>query len=726
MKKIDFGSLFKKKKEPKIKIVKNKTKTKSGKFSKSLYSIRTKLVCGFIATVIPIVLLGYLSYNSAANSITETASEATLETVKQVNKYLGASLGRINDLALQLMIDKDFQSYLTNVGKKYTIEIIELRNKISTNLNNYAFSHDDIDQISVILDNNRSFFTGNGSLGLDAFEEITKTDTFKKAVAKGGEGFWVGYHTDIDELTNNAYKNAETYRLSHVRGLKSMYGSEVVGLLIIDLKNSFIAEALEGIDLGNGSQLHLITPDMRDIGYEMTDGDSVPLDEADEESKLVNASFFSSIFESEEAEGSFIDTFKDSEHLILYSDIGKTGLSLVGLVPTANFTERAASIQGITVAATVVAAVFAVTMGLFLAISMGKAISRIIKILQQAAEGDFTVQLEAKRKDELGILAQNFNMMIEKMRELIVGAAGTAQSVITSAGTVAATSKDVALVSHEVARAVEEISKGATAQASDAEQGSTKMRDLATKINAVSEFVESIKVYTGETINQTKQGVDLIADLESKAMETTQTTRSIIEDIQSLDKNSKDIGNIVKVIDGIADQTNLLALNAAIEAARAGDSGRGFAVVADEIRKLAEQSAMATKEISKIIQANQNQTKVAVERALSTEDIIKSQNAAVANTMEAFKKISASMEALVEKVGEVTAGVEDMNNYKDDAVISIQNISAVSEEIAASTEEVSASTQEQLSSIEELSAYAQQLNAAAQELQEAIKKFKIQ
>lgn len=112
-------------------------------------------------------------------------------------------------------------------------------------------------------------------------------------MAKGGEGFWVGYHTDIDELTNNAYKNAETYRLSHVRGLKSMYGSEVVGLLIIDLKNSFIAEALEGIDLGNGSQLHLITPDMRDIGYEMTDGDSVPLDEADEESKLVNASFFS-------------------------------------------------------------------------------------------------------------------------------------------------------------------------------------------------------------------------------------------------------------------------------------------------------------------------------------------------------------------------------------------------------------------------------------------------
>ena len=726
MKKIDFGSLFKKKKEPKIKIVKNKTKTKSGKFSKSLYSIRTKLVCGFIATVIPILLLGYLSYNNATKAITDAASEATLETVKQVNKYLGASLDRISDLALQIMIDKDFQTYLSSVNKEYTIETIEARNKISTALNNYAFSNSDIDQISVILDNNRSFFTGNSSLGIDAFKDIKETETFKMAVEKGGEPFWAGYHTDIDQHTSKYLGSSDTYRLSLIRGLKSMYGSDIIGLMMIDLRSSFIAEALKGINLGDDSQLHLITPDGRELGYIIKDGESVPLEEAGEENKLVNASFFSKISESTETEGSFIDTYKDTEYLILHSHIGKTGLVLVGLVPTVNFTERASGIQGITMVATIVAVIFALVMGLFMAISMGKAISKIIKILHQAAEGDFTVQLKAERRDELGVLAQNFNMMIEKMRELIVGAAGIAQSVITSAATVAATSKDVAHVSQEVARAVEEISKGATVQAADAEQGSTKIRDLAVRINAVSEFVEAIKTYTGDTINQTKQGVDLIADLENEAKETTQTTRAIIEDIQSLDRNSKNIGQIVKVIDGIADQTNLLALNAAIEAARAGESGRGFAVVADEIRKLAEQSAMATKEISKIIQENQNQTKIAVERAMSTEEIIKSQNAAVANTMEAFSKISASMEALVEKVKDVTAGVDEMNKYKDEAVISIQNISAVSEEIAASTEEVSASTEEQLSSIEELASYAQQLNEAAQELQEAIKRFKVE
>ncbi|NMA65912.1 MAG: methyl-accepting chemotaxis protein, partial [Clostridiaceae bacterium] len=85
-----------------------------------------------------------------------------------------------------------------------------------------------------------------------------------------------------------------------------------------------------------------------------------------------------------------------------------------------------------------------------------------------------------------------------------------------------------------------------------------------------------------------------------------------------------------------------------------------------------------------------------------------------------------SMEALVNKVEDVTAGVDEMNSYKDEAVISIQNISAVSEEIAASTEEVMASTEEQLSSIEELSSFAQQLNGAAHALQEAIRVFKIQ
>jgi methyl-accepting chemotaxis protein len=196
-------------------------------------------------------------------------------------------------------------------------------------------------------------------------------------------------------------------------------------------------------------------------------------------------------------------------------------------------------------------------------------------------------------------------------------------------------------------------------------------------------------------------------------------------DLGRFDGHSKSIGKIVKVISGIADQTNLLALNAAIEAARAGEMGKGFAVVADEVRKLAEQSMNATREISGIIKDTQQQTSRAVVKASSTDDIIQSQNEAVAKTVEVFKKIMTSMETLSGQVEQIMSGITEMDENKDFALNAIQNISAVSEETAASSEEVTASTEEQLSSIEELASYALKLGEASNDLSASIARFKL-
>jgi len=315
--------------------------------------------------------------------------------------------------------------------------------------------------------------------------------------------------------------------------------------------------------------------------------------------------------------------------------------------------------------------------------------------------------------------------MIANMRKLIENVSLMASSVTKSAQTVSVTSKDVVMTSQEVAKTVEEISEGAMAQAVEAEQSSTKMNDLARKINIVSESTKTIEEYSGETINLTNSGLSSIVDLENKAKETTEIIHTIISDIQTLDNHSQSIGQIVKAISNITDQTNLLALNASIEAARAGEAGRGFAVVADEIRKLAEQSVSASKEISAIICETQTQTAFLAERAISSENILKSQNIAVENSLDTFKKISKAMELLGQKVTEIMGGVSDINSYTNETVMSIQNISSVSQEIAASTEEVTASTEEQLSSMEELLSYALQMDDTAISLEKSISQFKI-
>ena len=213
--------------------------------------------------------------------------------------------------------------------------------------------------------------------------------------------------------------------------------------------------------------------------------------------------------------------------------------------------------------------------------------------------------------------------------------------------------------------------------------------------------------------------------MESKTRKSTDNTKQILSEIEALDENSKSIGKIVKVINNIADQTNLLALKAAIEAARAGESGRGFAVVADEVRKLAEQSMSATREISAIIKNTQDQIGKTVHRFSTTEEILKAQNEAVNNTIVTFKSIAEAMETLSKQLEQIKNDATDMDAFKAEALTSIQNISAVSEETAASTQKANASAEEQMANIEQLTGFAEELGEYAKKMNESISAFKI-
>lgn len=690
-------------------------------------SIRTKLIAGFMITIIPIVLLGFISYRNAFNSIKDTATKASFETIKQLGKNIEITLSNYEELSTQIMVSEVVQDYLTSnySSGEMTIEKLQIFQKVGTLLNNYTYANKSIDSITLLLEGNESISTSGGILKAGAYEKIKDGGLMAKAKELGGKMFWVGDHNELDQQRTSETRG---YGTSVVRLIKDTMMGQTRGLLVVDIKESIIKSLIQEINLGDNSELHLVSPDKRDIAFIINEGTSQTIESNDSNSQIIDKEFYSKIVGSQE-EGTFFDKYKGEEYMMIHAKIvtsaGDTGYTLVGLLPTSNFKKAAGSIGTVTIIFTLIAIAIALAIGFYLAIGISKAINRILNLSKKVAAGDLTVKLETISKDELGVLTGSINSMVESMRKLISNAADTALTVIESAQTVASTTNQISIVSQEVTKTVQEIAEGSTVQATDSEQGVNKMSDLALKINAVSDYAKAIEEYSDETIKLSEEGLTSVVDLESKAKETTEITRTIISDAQELSVHSQSIGKIVKVISSIAEQTNLLALNAAIEAARAGEAGKGFAVVSDEIRKLAEQSASATRDIATIVKNTQNQTARVVESAESSENILKSHNIAVENTLAVFKKISESMVELANKVSEITKGVEDMDKYKTETLASIYSISSVSQEIAAATEEVSASTQEQLSSIEELATYAKQLDDTANSLNDSIKSFKV-
>lgn len=698
-----------------FKIVRVKTEQ-----SNRLFNIRNKLITAFSITVIPIVLLGLFSYNKASEKIQETSKQTSLETIKQTNKYLHLSFTNIENISKQLFMDKSFMDLIVLDSDASPIDTNQIQKIVKESIEGMVFGDSYISGVSIVLQNNKSISSSGTTLNKVSYESFSNSQLLNGIREKEGQSAWVGYRSELDEVIQSNY----AYAISKMKLIKDSSTRER-GILVIDIKPQLVEDALDNINLGDNSEIHLISPDGRDIAFKTLQDESELLDTSVGENQITGTEIFSNILSNGGSEGSFLGHYKGNEHLVLFSEIGQTGYVLIGLLPTGNFLASARDIRSITLVFTIIAAFIAIAVGLFMAVGMHRTISRIITASNKAANGDLTVTFSSRRRDELGTLTKSIGTMIANMRQLIQNTGDAAIRVRDSSKTVSNISNQVSIVSQEVAKTIQEIAEGASNQAEDSEQGARRMTDLSLKINGVSESAAIIGSYSEDTIKLTKKGLESVEDLEKKARETTEITKAIITDIQTLDSHSKSIDKVVKVIGSIADQTNLLSLNAAIEAARAGEAGKGFAVVADEVRKLSEQSTLATGEIAAMIKSIRNHTTTVVEKAVSSGNILASQNEAVANTLGIFKRISDSMEALAHKVTDIMAGVTDMNRYRDQTISSIDSISAVSEQIAAATQEVSASTEEQVSSIEELAVFAKQLDDTAKVLNDAISRFKV-
>lgn len=303
----------------------------------------------------------------------------------------------------------------------------------------------------------------------------------------------------------------------------------------------------------------------------------------------------------------------------------------------------------------------------------------------------------------------------------------------------------------DVAHIIEQLAKGSQVQAEAASRASSATSvlssnsqelvtanqsayDALTQARGCADVVEQLIT---EIDNQSRVWEE-IRDRVAAITQVKETVTDSAAKVQEMNERSDEIGRIIQTIDDIAAQTNLLALNAAIEAARAGEHGRGFAVVAEEVRKLAENSSSATKEISTLIQAVQKGSQDAMESMNKTiEDVSNAAEVTLQATscLESISATTAKTAKENQKLAEAMSIADEMSIKSSDVlstveteiqkiVESIENIAAITEENAASSEEVSAAAEELNAQVHELGAVADDLESQTLILNEVATKIR--
>jgi len=282
-----------------------------------------------------------------------------------------------------------------------------------------------------------------------------------------------------------------------------------------------------------------------------------------------------------------------------------------------------------------------------------------------------------------------------------------------------------AQASYQVAAAIAEVSMGAEKQLSAVNETSASVEQMSAGIQHMMDNAKIVVKSSEQTALSAAEGSQAIKKTIQQMMNIEETVTGSADVVMNLGERSKEIGQIVDTISGIAEQTNLLALNAAIEAARAGEQGRGFAVVADEVRKLAEQSQEASKQIALLISGIQHDTQKAVVSINEGTHQVKLGTEVAETAGQAFNEIADLVNQVSSQIGEISEDIQQMAVGSEKVVSSVTDIYEISREISGQTQTVSAATEEQSASMEEVSSSSQILAKMAEELQETLKKFNV-
>lgn len=673
-------------------------------------SIRGKLILLFFLPVVLIVILGVVSYSKSSKGLNQNYEVSTVSNLNMMGDYLDFTFNNAVSKGKVVNMNSIVSKYYNGEYKGEEFMETQQLNEIRKLIYSSVLVEKHVNNIAIITSYGQGM-SADGLIDKGTYDQFAKSNEAELLNQSDQNEIWVGKHDTLDELLEN---ENSSYCVSTISKLTNAQNKQT-GYIVLDISTSFVISVLDNMEVETGGYVGFITKDGRQTLQSGLSEDFV----------ITDQKFYQTALTSSEMNGSNYVEFLGESYLFAYRKLSTGDNMIYAMIPKANIIKQAKEVGEITVLIILLASVIAITAGFIMATGIARAIGGANKILEKSAVGDLTTVVQSKRKDEFHRLANSINHMISSMRELLQKMVSTSDMVLESSNGVFKNSDLLLEEVKNISSGVNDIEAGITSQAEDSEHCLLEMAELAKQIGTVYHRANEIKSITKNTKEIAEQGIVIMNQLGEKSENTSSITKSVIESILSLEKESAVIGSIANTMNEVSEQSTLLSLNASIEAARAGEAGRGFMVVAQEINKLAEQSGHQAQEIHYIINRIQNEISHTVETANHAEKIVSSQGVVLEKSMEVFRGISRFIEELANNIEAIADTIDVMEHSKDGTLSSIESISAISQETAAVATELGITAAKQIEAVEVLHQAARKLEQEALDMQASVQVFQL-
>ncbi|WP_018753162.1 methyl-accepting chemotaxis protein [Paenibacillus sanguinis] len=656
----------------------------------------------FVAIMFFVLTIGILSSQMAKNTIQDNAENANLQTIVQTSQKLDIVMQKYEENLQQMFLDDEMQSAIMDATLSDITDYdrFTATNKMRTRLNTLTFSTKGISAVYMLSADKSVEDVTSGSANT-AFLDSVRDEAWFKEMSEATKTLWLQVPSDSS--------SAEVFRLARsVQSVNSMKRF----VLVADINLEILTSYLQEVNLGNNSKLQMLTKDNIVVASSVA-GDEGQATEFDLSAAGDSAS---NSLRTEDANGSAV--------LAVFNEQA-SGWKLLGTVDADELTKSANEIMLVTVFSLIAVAIIAILIGIWMVRMIAHPLGKLRNLMEEGSQGNLNVRMATKAQDEIGQLTESFNVMMEKITELVKQSNNSAQDVLDTAAELAQASNKTALSAKEIAVATEEIANGATSLANEAERGNELTENISRQMEHVIQSNKEMESAARQVESSSQQGTEYLNGLLEKTNVTVEMINALTEKVDSLKASTSSVMKVLDVMQNITQQTNILSLNATIEAARAGAAGRGFMVVADEIRQLADQSRQSITMVGEITDTIQKEMNETVKALSEASPLFQEQITSVQETSQIFVSVQEQMEGFVRQLDSVTTSIDELSNSQSVLSEAMSNVSAVAQQSSATSEEVASLSNEQETVGEHLVKLSSKLENVSSGLKESLSKFTV-